>query len=189
MKKYVFALFALILLAGNSCQEKIDIEKEKAAIIAVIEEETNAYMAGDFIRLSETYVQDETTVRLAADKNDFVYYVGWEDLSAFLKSGTEEGPESLGYTNVKFKKTDYRIKVYNKSAWAIFNEDWDFDYLGETDNIIVIGVRFLEKVDEEWKIVYMSEVNKSSYEDETENETEEIEEGDIEPETETEETE
>ena len=29
MKKYVFALFALMLLAGNSCQEKIDIEKRR----------------------------------------------------------------------------------------------------------------------------------------------------------------
>ena len=36
MKKHLFFLFAIILLAVTSCQEKIDIEKEKAAIIAVI---------------------------------------------------------------------------------------------------------------------------------------------------------
>lgn len=85
-----------------------------------------------------------------------------------MKSGTEEGFERLGFTNPKNKKTDYRIKVYNESAWAIFNEDWDLDYQGETLNFIGIGVRFLEKVDGEWKIVYMSEVNISSYEDEDE---------------------
>jgi len=164
MKKYLLTLFALILLAGTSCQEKIDIEKEKAAIIAVIEEETNACIAGDFKRQSETYVQDETTVRLTAGKNSYEYYIGWEDLGAFLKSGTEGGFERLGFTNPKNRKTDYRIKVYNKSAWAIFNEDWDMDYQGETLNFKGSGVRFLEKVDGEWKIVYMSEVNKTSYE-------------------------
>ena len=168
MKKYLLTLFALILLAGTSCQEKIDIEKERAAIIAVIEEETDACIAGDFSRQSETYVQDETAVRLAADKNSYEYYDGWEDLSTFLKNGTEGGFERLGFTNPKNKKTDYRIKVYNQSAWAIFNEDWDLDYQGETLNFIGIGVRFLEKVDGEWKIVYMSEINQTSYEVEDE---------------------
>ena len=37
MKKYVLTLFALILLAGTSCQEKIDIEKEKEAVKTAIE--------------------------------------------------------------------------------------------------------------------------------------------------------
>jgi hypothetical protein len=168
MKYLLLTLFAVLLLVGTSCHEKIDIEKEKAAIIAVIEEETDAYIAGDFERQSETYVQDETIVRLAPDKNGYVYYVGWEDLSTYLKSGTEEGLERFGYTNPKYEKTDYRIKVYHKSAWAIFNEDWDLDYQGESVNLIFLGVRFLEKVDGEWKIVYMSEINKSSLQDEDE---------------------
>ena len=123
-------------------------------------------------------MQDETTVRLTADKNGFEYYGGWEDLSIFLKDGTEGGFERLGFTNPKNRKTDYRIKVYNESAWVIFNEDLDLDYQGETLNFIGIGVRFLEKVDGEWKIVYMSEVNKSSYEvedEEGESETEDTE--------------
>ena len=143
MKKLLFTFIAFSLMTGASCQKKADIEKEKEAIKAVIEEETDAYIAGDFERQSETYVQDETS--------------------------TEEGLERFGnYSNPKNKKTDYRIKVYNKSAWAIFNDDWDLDYQGESVNVIYLGVRFLEKVDGEWKIVYMSEINKSSLEDEDE---------------------
>ena len=185
MKKLLFTFIAFSLMTGASCQKKADIEKEKEAIKAVIEEETDAYIAGDFERQSETYVQDETIVRLAPDKNGYVYYVGWEDLSTYLKSGTEEGLERFGnYSNPKNKKTDYRIKVYHECAWAVFNEDWDMDYQGETLNFKGPGVRFLEKVDGEWKIVYISEVNKTSYEDEVENETEEIEEGEVESETE-----
>jgi len=50
-----------------------------------------------------------------------------------------------------------------------------------------ISVRFLEKVDGEWKIVYLSYVNTTSYEEEAEEPEEEA--GEIEEETEIEETE
>ena len=81
MKKYVLTLFAMLLLAGASCQEKIDIDKEKAAIIAVIEEETNGYLARDFDRLVATWVQDETNIDLRAGKSGYTYGVGWEAVS------------------------------------------------------------------------------------------------------------
>lgn len=39
MRKHIITFLAVILLAVSSCREKIDVEKEKAAIISVIEEE------------------------------------------------------------------------------------------------------------------------------------------------------
>ena len=185
MKKYVFTLFALILLAGTSCQEKIDIEKEKAAIISVIEEETNAYLARDFDRLVATHVQDETNVRLGAGKSGYDYVVGWEEISSGFKEAIENNPESDGSKEVK---TNYKIKVYGESAWAVFDNDL-YNSEGELTNKS-IHVEFLEKVDGEWKIVYLSIINISSYEEETEEgeeeaETEEAETEDTEePETE-----
>ena len=90
MKKYVLTLFAIILLAGTSCQEKIDIEKEKEAIIAVIEEETNAFLDNDFDRLSNTFVQDETNIRLMAEKSSYTYNLGWENVSSYYKEFLEQ---------------------------------------------------------------------------------------------------
>ena len=184
MKKYFFVLFALILLAGTSCQEKIDIEKEKAAIIAVIEEETNAYLARDLDRLVATWVQDETNIRLSAGKSGYGYWIGWEELSSAFKEAIDNNPEPDGSKEVK---TNYKIKVYPESAWAVFDNEV-LNSEGELTNKS-IHVEFLEKVNGEWKIVYFSMVNTSSYEDEVENETEEIEEGEEEPETEESETE
>ena len=184
MKKYVFVLFALILLAGTSCQEKIDIEKEKAAIIAVIEEETNAYLDRDFDRLVATWVQDETNIDLRAGKSGYTYSVGWEEIGSAFKEAIDNSPEPDGSKEVK---TNYKIKVYRESAWAVFDNE-TYNNEGELTNNS-IHVEFLEKVNGEWKIVYFSMVNTSSYEDEVETETEEIEEGEGEAETEESETE
>lgn len=179
MKKYVLTLFALILLAGTSCQEKIDIEKEKAAIIAVIEEETNAYYDNDFDRLAATYVQDETNIDLRAGKSGYGYGVGWEEIGSAFKEAIENSPEPDGSKEVK---TNYKIKVYKESAWAVFDNEVlnsEGESIGKN-----VHVEFLEKVNGEWKIVYMSIVFTSTYEDEGETETEEIEEGEEEAETE-----
>ena len=172
MKKYLLTLFALILLAGTSCQEKIDIEKEKEAIIAVIEEETNAFLARDFDRFAATYVQDETNIRLSASKSGYLYRVGWEEIGSGFKQYFENNPEP---GTSKYVKTNYKIKVYKESAWAI-NDESVYNSEGELLRKSK-GVRFLEKVNGEWKIVYLSFVNTTSYE-------EEIEEGEGESETE-----
>ncbi len=177
MKKYVLTLFALILFAGASCQEKIDIEKEKAAIKAVLEAETDAFLSKDFDRLAATYIQDETNIRLSAGKSGYGYGVGWEEIGSGFKEYFENNPEQ---STDKYVKTNVKIKVYKESAWAI-NDETVYDSEGEI-SLKMIGVRFLEKVDGEWKIVYLSVVYTSSYE-------EEIEEIEEEAENETEETE
>ena len=172
MKKYLISLIVLVFLAGTSCQEKIDIEKEKEAIKAVIEEETNAYFDRDFDRFAATYVQDETTIRLTAWKSGYGYIVGWEEMGSVFKEGFEKYPEPIKHYQVK---TNYKIKVYKESAWAVFDNEVhnsEGELTGKN-----IHVEFLEKVNDEWKIVYLSEIYTSSYE-------EEVEEGEGEPETE-----
>jgi len=182
MKKYVIALFALMLLAGNSCQEKIDIEKEKAAIIVVIEEETNAYLARDIDRHNECFIQDETAVGIMVGKDGL--YDGWEVISAAYKSIYENSPEPL---NLKVKNENYKIKVYRDCAWAVYDE-----YTVNENDSISSGprcIRFLEKVDDEWKIVLLTGLSREDTDQggsETESETEEIEEGEVEAETEAE---
>jgi len=180
MKKYLLTLFAIILLAGTSCQESIDIAKEKEAIKAVIEEETNSWYARDFDRYAAIFVQDETFINLRASKSGYGYNVGWEEWASPIKEGfTNADPVK----NNEVKK-NYKIKVYKDCAWAVFDDEGynnEGEFTGKS-----IGVNFLEKVDGEWKIVYLSRVGTTSYEDEGDDE-EEIEEG--EGETETEDTE
>ena len=63
-------MLVLSLFTGSVyCQEEIDIEKEKAAIIAVVEEKTDAFVDKDFDRLSNTFTQDETNIWLLAEES------------------------------------------------------------------------------------------------------------------------
>ena len=85
-----------------------------------------------------------------------------------------EGLKNHQGTFLKFENTDYKIKVYPESAWAVYDQNW---YNNEGELVrLNINVRFLEKVQGKWKIVYVSTINTTSYD-------EEIEEGEEESET------
>ena len=161
MKTQLLTLISLVLLAATACEQKIDVEKEKAAIIAVIEEETNAYVDADFDRLANTYLQDETCTRLSAGENSYNLVEGWETMGSNFKDGFEN--REPGYENLKFEKKNYKIKIFNNGAWATFDEDVSYDFEGNHVEITMIGTRLLEKIDGQWKIAFVGIVNTSSY--------------------------
>ena len=155
MKKYVLTILALVLLAGTSCQKKVDIEKEKEAILALITEETNAYHDKDFERFAACYVQNEINIRILGGEGEKISYtVGWEEVGASFKELFENNPDPTPNNEVK---KNIKIKVYNDCAWVVFEEE-DFTDEGES-NGKGIGTNFLEKVDGKWKIAYLSRVH------------------------------
>ena len=158
MKNYFCSLFAIILLAGTSCQQEIDVEIEKAAIKAVIEGESNAAWAKDFDKQSGFFVQDESLLRLSADKNSFACREGWTQISSIYRGYYSRNPKPS--TN-KWEFSNYKIKVYKESAWAVYDAIWrdaNGNFLAKHKS-----VRFLEKAEDKWKIVYMSWIDETSY--------------------------
>lgn len=168
MKMYLLAVIALIILTGISCKKPIDIEKEKAAIIAVIEEETEAFFDSDINRLSATHVQDDTNIRLTATKSGYTCTIGWENVKAFFLEYFENEAEPGDFYEVK---TNYKIKVYTESAWAVFDNDY---YNGEGELLSKsIHTEFLEKVNGEWKLVLYNSIYTSTWDEDINNETKE----------------
>ena len=158
MKMNFIALFAFIFFTGTSCQEKIDIEKEKEAIIAAIENETNSHLARNIDQHSKSFLQDASLVMLFAGKEGYEYSDGWENISSEYKEYYEGSPSP---STDKYQFTNYKIKVYKESAWAVYDEiqhNSEGEFLGKNNS-----VRILEKVDGEWKIVYLSFVISTSY--------------------------
>jgi len=158
MKTIIFSIFALLLIAGcTPPKEEVDITKEEEAIKAVIENATAAWVARNLEGLAAASVTDKTFIRLVANKEGYDYAIGWEDRASSANEIFKNNPEPG--TN-KFVNTNYKIKVYPKS-----------DNEGEFSGMS-INVRFLEKVDGEWKITYLSVVGTTSYEEEVEEEDE-----------------
>ena len=164
MKNFISIISFIFLLLISACQQNIDIEKEKEAIIKVINAETEAYVNYDFEALAKTHLQDTTNMRLTAGRDNYVFLEGWSQVAEFLKSEIE-GEEAPEDRNASVEKSNYRIKVYPECAWVICDEKWIYRYEYDTVEIKSTHVRFLEKVDGEWKINFISFVGTSGYDE------------------------
>ena len=150
MKKIIFPILTLVLIAGMSCsQEKIDIDKEKEAIKALIEKETNSWFTKDMDQQFDCFIQDETTTWVIAGKDGLV--AGWEIISETYKGWYEDNPEGSGR---KIMNNYHQIKVYKDCAWAVYDETYVNEDGSELEG--PRAIRFLEKVDGEWKLVLLS---------------------------------
>lgn len=152
----VFAFLAVLLI---SCSNNIDTAIEKEAIKKVIEKETNSYLLKDVTQRSETFVHNEGVTVLVAGKQNYGYAVGYDQILKSQKNTVEKNPTPSTDT---FRNLNYKITVYEKTAWAVYDEML-YNSKGEFIEK-VINTRFLEKVDGNWKIVFLGHVNTTSYE-------------------------
>ena len=176
MKKHLFTLIAFSLLAGASCQEKIDTEKEKEAIKAVIEQSFAAYHEADYDQVVDTWVHEPYVLTSYASKNNQVQIKGWQELDEFFKqhaSNYDSIQMAGNWKYVSFENWDYTIRVYQQCAWASFNSKFIFTWQEANIDRESLHVSFLERHEGEWKIIYIDWVDLYSYENAKEKSTEE----------------
>jgi len=177
MKYTILATIIIAAFAFTGCEQPIDYEKEKAAIIAVMEKETSTYIDRDFEGMFSTHVQDSLNMRLTAGPSNVVFAEGWEDVSGHMTGDQTEddlGPD----LHITVEKTNFRMKIYPQSAFVVCDQKWTTKYDDDVVEMNSIQVRFLEKLEGEWKISFVSFIGLDGYiEDETEelyNDEEEI---------------
>lgn len=152
MKSYLASLIVFFLLVGVSCEQETDIEKEKAAIMAVIEEETTAFCADDTSRWASTYVQDSTTINFFIWKNGYTMTTGWD--KHFARVLSFFSGKKLENNEIK---TPILIKVYDESAWVVFKN--------KTPDNEALVTCFLQKSGDIWKIEYRGVLWTATYYD------------------------
>ena len=157
-------------LAFSGCQETFDPEKEKDAIIKVINEETDTYLARDFDAMYATHLQDSLNIRLTAGADNYVFVEGWENVSKHM-TGDQTEDDLRSDLHINVEKSNYRVRIYPGSAFVVCDQIWTSNYGEDVVEINSIQVRHLEKVDGEWKITFVSFIGTSGYEEmeETEN--------------------
>ena len=178
MRYTILTILAIAAVSFTGCEQPIDYEKEKAAIIAVMEKETQTYIDRDFEGMFSTHVQDSLNMRLTAGRDNYVFAQGWENVSRHM-SGDETEDDLGPDVHTTVEKTNYRMKIYPQSAFVVCDQKWTSQYAEDVVEINSIQVRFLEKIEDEWKISFVSFIGTSGYaEDETEeyydDETEEL---------------
>jgi ketosteroid isomerase-like protein len=158
MKRYCLLLFALILIAGSSCQKKVDIEKEKQAIMAVVKAESEDARIGNVDGLISCYIQDEYNTRLNVNTDDYNIITGWDKLAPLFK-GLSPSTE-YDTTKISFTKENAVIKVMGNTAWLICDNDWKYEAPEGETKWGNIQVTFLEKVDGVWKFSFAAWITK-----------------------------
>ncbi len=84
MKKSFFAILAIILLTGISCQKKTNIEADKHALVKLTAEDWDMNVrAGDYLKNTNHYT--ENAIRIDNGK----IYRGKKDIGKLLQSYTE----------------------------------------------------------------------------------------------------
>jgi hypothetical protein len=161
MRYTILFLLAGFVLVSTGCNQPIDFDQEREAIIAVIKEETDAYLDRDYERLSATHVHDSLNIRLTAGADNYTFIQGWEEVGQFLMSDLTE--DDLNADNITVEKTNYRMKIYPTSAFVFFNQKWISQYDEDSIELNTIQVRFLEKIEGEWKISCVSFIGTSGY--------------------------
>jgi ketosteroid isomerase-like protein len=149
MKKSAFLILPVMIpfIFLTSCKHKVDLEKEKEAIKAVIYNETQAYLQKDTAKIFSYYVRDSFQTRLTVNCDTFTVRKGWNEVSAlFLNS------YNTSISNPKNSKEFLQIKVIGDAAWVMYIDNWNYDLNGSLVAGKLLNTMILEKKENEWKI-------------------------------------
>jgi ketosteroid isomerase-like protein len=124
MKNFIL-IFATALLVVNACNRKVDLEAEKAAVNAVINQNLQMVITKDMDLMSKIYAHDDDMVFIGTDSAE--YMVGWETIKKVMQKQFA-GPET-----VNFSTRDKVIKVHDSGlvAWASMIVDWNVKVQGQ----------------------------------------------------------
>jgi len=158
MKKLIIAAIFILLAGVAFCQNKSDIEKEKKAIMAVLQEEGNAHAEHDLEGLQKAYINDSHTVRVHTRKNNYSILEGWDQVNSLFESWLTMDMSKI--KNIVHSKDNVIIKVLDNNAWVICDNIWKYERDGESVERSEIQITFLEKNNKEWKISFNAIVSK-----------------------------
>lgn len=154
MKKLVYFSLTLILLAAIACQEKTDLEKEKEAIMAVIEQEKDAFFSKDYSRMAQTWAQEPVSFKVYMDDKGYTMYEGWDAISKHDQGNVQD--TSIDRNSIKLSFANYQFNIMNSSAWALFDAHWAGISKGDTIDSYQTRIVVLKKVEGEWKFTLMA---------------------------------
>jgi hypothetical protein len=159
MKKahcFVYLLVSLVPFVAL-CQPKVDVEKEKDAIQAVLEEEKKGYFERNFEKIASTWLQKPSSVKMFMGEKGEMELFGWTKISESDKEGISK--DRSEYKNMDVKYSDFHYHIYERSAWTVFKARWDWIFGDKPGKLEQTRIMAFEKVEGKWKITLMAIYN------------------------------
>lgn len=134
-------------------QNAADLETEKKAIYATIENETQSFFNRDYQAWKSNYAQTDYAFQAWSNRDGtFDSNVGWDDIDNQIGKYISDNPEK---SHPKVERKNIKYKFYGDDVayltWDQFNSDRtekNFHHSKE--------VRLMEKINGQWKIVCVS---------------------------------
>lgn len=154
-------LFTLVVFQC-SCQETLDIEAEQNAIKAVLESETQEYLNLDYDKFSANWVQEPYALWLYAGKDNIIEKSSWDSVGAFFKNMFDTSPKP---EQTEVIRSNFIFRIYGNVAWVTYDETIKRNG-GDTESYSkpFKELRLLEKGSDGWKIAFVGNFNRASYE-------------------------
>ncbi len=149
MRNPVIFLVILAALGLVACEQKVDVAAEEEAIKAAIQNETNAYVDGDYERLAAAWVHEPYVVHRTMGGGK----AGWDSLSVAFKNAIELRNKEPDKYRVEFTQSNFDIHLDGNDAFVIYDEHAEGIWAGEEFSFDIKAVKHLVKKDGEWKLV------------------------------------
>ena len=154
MKKSLFLLSTLVFFTFISCKEKIDVTKEKEAILKVLQEEGDAFAANDLQRILAVHITDSTATRLEQGTDSYEIYKGGDEINKMYEDYIKFTSTDSSWQNPQNLKGNIIIKVVGNAAWVLCDNTWKYEYNNVAEEMSNLQIAFFEKVNGEWKFSF-----------------------------------
>lgn len=157
MKIKLFMLLTLAIWAFTSCEEKIDVTKEEAAIKAVFEADKAAYMKQDAAAMAEFWVKDASSQKIWFSEKGENAIVGWENINASQQKEVADTSWDRSLMTCTF--SDFQINIMDESAWVTSKTNWKGTFGGKQVDMNQSRIVVMKKVNGNWKFALMAIYN------------------------------
>lgn len=152
-------IFLFTLLIFNNCQ-KPDPAVEEQKIKEAVEKETQAFLDNNFTAWTSTYVHAPYSQILGVDKNSLTEIIGWQAMHDSIRKYIKGDPKP---SDTKIIRKNFIIRNYGTGAWVTYDQWWGIDPDQNPDFRPAKQLRVLEKVDGEWKVIFMGHISRWEY--------------------------
>lgn len=154
MKRTTLLLLALLTMVSVAFSQ----QSEEQKIRQLIDSETQYFAERNFEGWSSCWVHSSNALFTYTDSEEFNKLEGWEAIRTAIE---ETMAETESVDDLLLERNNYHIEAGEDIAWAWFDQR---DNL-EGQPIDKMETRVLKKVDGDWKILHVSVVEVSSYEE------------------------
>ena len=126
---------------------------DRAAILAVVKQEADAFAAKDLFQWSSCLLQSPRTTEVTSGIHGLLVHRGWQKVSDAMEKTMRDDPNPLPLPS---KYVDFDLSISGDTAWVTYFSTCQVTGDERYDMPDLFEMRVLEKHNGKWLIVYMS---------------------------------